>query len=281
MHMDEKDPEIILHELVMKYVEAVRQELAERWKNWPKDLTKNEMHEVIGALLARQVTLATQMAISPSIWNGHIAPLLLRSMADCFITLAWIFVDPIDRSRNFIRYGLGQEKLDIEHRRKIIEEAGENPDDDPVIKLKEDWINRQRYTFLTEVNVGSWSGVDTRTMSENAGHLDFYRYSYLPFSAATHNMWHHVSRYNLIKCPNPLHANHKIAIDPCISPDVDFFYRAAKYAEKTFKLFDEKAGVKVTAPSAFDLLVEFLESLGKEDKSQLQLLEDADKEGKE
>ena len=71
--MAEKDPETIIREFILKYVETVRAELAERWKCWAIHLTKNEMHEVIGALLARQVTLATQLALSPSIWNGHTA----------------------------------------------------------------------------------------------------------------------------------------------------------------------------------------------------------------
>lgn len=277
--MAEKDPETTIREFILKYVETVRAELAERWKCWPIDLTKNEMHEIIGALLGRQVTLATQLALSPSIWNGHTAPLFLRSMVDGFITLAWIFVDPVDRSRKFIRYGLGQEKLDIEHRRKLMEEAGKNPDDDPLIKHKEGWVNSQRFTFLTEVNVGSWSGIDIRAMAEDAGYRDLYRYAYVPFSAATHNMWHHVSRYNLTKCPNPLHAYHKVPIDPFLPPDIDYLYRAAKYVEKALKLFDEKTGVKISLPSAFEMLVQFLESLGKEADDRSQLGQDISKEG--
>lgn len=265
--MAKTDPETVIREFILKYVETVRAELAQRWKCWSIDLTKNEMHEVIGALLARQVTLATQLALSPSIWNGHTAPLFLRSMVDGFITLAWIFIDPVDRSRKFIRYGLGQEKLDIEHRRKLMEEAGKNADDDPLIEHKEAWLNSQRFTFLTEVNVGSWSGIDVRAMSEDTGQRDLYHYAYVPFSAAIHNMWHHVSRYNLIKCPNPLHAYHKVPIDPFLPPDIDYFYRAAKYVEKAFKLFDEKTGVKISLPSAFDMLIQFLESLGKESGS--------------
>jgi hypothetical protein len=200
-------------------------------------------------------------------------------MVDGFITLAWIFVEPVDRSRKFIRYGLGQEKLDIEHRRKLMEEAGKNADDDPLIKLKEGWVNSQRFTFLTEVNVGSWSGIDVRAMAEDAGHRDLYRYAYVPFSAATHNMWHHVSRYNLIKCPNPLHAYHKVPIDLFVPPDVDYFYRAAKYVEKAFKVFDEKTGVKISLPSAFDMLERFLESLGNEGGHESQLAGDAAKKG--
>lgn len=251
--------------LIENYVAALRAELAERWKNWTIDLTQREVFEVIGGLLARQVTLATQLASSPYIWNAHIAPLILRSMVEVYINLAWIFLDPIDRSRKFILHGLGQEKLDIEHRKQLMVNAGQKPEDDPLIKYKEEWLASQRFAFLTEVNVGAWSGIDGRKMAEEAGCLDIYRYAYTPFSAGTHSMWHHISRWNLTPCLNPLHRYHSTPGDPTLSPDPDYLYRAAKYAEKAFKLFDEKSGIKVDIRSAFNLLVESLSTFGREE----------------
>lgn len=247
--------------IVDNYIQMVRTELAERWKKWPIDLGSSEMYEVIGALLARQVTLATQLAGAPSIWNGHIAPLILRAMTDTYITAAWIFIDPLDRSRKFILYGLGQEKLEIEHIKAQLRAQGGDVDNHPLIKFREEWLNSQRFTFLTEVNVGSWSGIDTRKMAEEVGCMDFYRLAYAPFSAATHNMWHHISRYNLVICPNPLHRYHKIPVDLLIPVDIDYLYRAAKYTEKIFKLFDEKTAIKADVPSAFHKLYKALEQL--------------------
>lgn len=251
--------------IVDNYVRMVRMELSERWEKWPLDLVNREMYEVIGALLARQVTLATQLANALTIWNGHLAPIILRTMADIYIILAWIFGDPLERSRKFILYGLGQEKLEIEHMKVQLKAAGEDVDDHSLIKLREEWLNSQRFTFLTEVNIGSWSGIDTRKMAEEAGCLDFYRFAYNPFSAATHSMWHHVSRYNLVTCPNPLHGYHKIPIDPPIEIDIDFLYRAAEYVEKTFNLFDEKTKTKVDVPSAFNMFVQALKQFNEVD----------------
>ncbi len=45
------------------YVGMVRAELSERWEKWQLDLANREMHEVIGALLARQVTLSYSTSI--------------------------------------------------------------------------------------------------------------------------------------------------------------------------------------------------------------------------
>ena len=89
----------------------------ERWDQVEIDLYRSETFEVIGGLLSRQATLLIEMASSPSIWNGNIAPLILRSMTDLHITLAWILNEPDETARKYLLYGLGQEKLLIEHYR--------------------------------------------------------------------------------------------------------------------------------------------------------------------
>jgi len=241
-------------EIISGYVDAVRSELAARWEHWQLELSKPELHEVVGALMARQVTLATQLACSPGIWSAHTAPVLLRAMTDVHITLAWILINPLERSRRFVAHGLGQQKLILEHRKAELTANGEDAALDTCVQWTEAWINAQRFTFLTEVNVGSWTEVSVRDMAEEAGCSDLYRYAYTPFSAAAHSMWHHVSRLNLQVCENPLHRYHKVPVDPDLTPDPDYLYRAAKYVEKTFNLFDRTFSVQSGAPSAFEKL---------------------------
>ena len=249
-----------LEEIISNFVKKARNELEERWKSWKLDLSKNEIYEVVGALMARQVTLSTQLARSPYIWNGHIAPIVLRAMADVYITVAWIIEDPLERSKKFINYGLGQMKLEIEHRKKQLEEDGRDPQKDPVIESFEKLLNSQRWTFLTEINIGQWAELNTRKMAEEAKCIDFYRYTYTPFSAAVHSMWHHILRYNLKSCKNPLHRCHHVPIDPDIYLDTYYFYLGAKYLEKTFKLFDYKFKINVNIQSAFQYICKELEN---------------------
>ena len=98
-------------------------------------------------------------------------------MTDAYITLAWILKDPIERSRKLILYGLGQQKLMQEHRREALIAEGKDPAQDPMVKASEAWLNAQRFDFLTEVNVGSWSEAAVREMAEQADCLDLYRYA--------------------------------------------------------------------------------------------------------
>jgi hypothetical protein len=252
-----------IDQVLHSYVDLVREELNDRWEQWKLDLAVSEMYEVVGALLARQVTLATQLALAPSIWNGHVAPLVLRSMIENYINLAWIFQDPVERSRQFVLHGLGQAKLLIEHRKTILRNRGDNADEDPLIQVHEVWLNSQRFSFLTEVNVGAWAGVDIREMASQTGCEDLYRLAYMPFSGATHNMWHHVEMYNLLQCANPLHQYHRVPIDPDLSPDIDYLYRAAKYVQIAFELFDAKTGISSRTESAFDTLTQHIGALGR------------------
>lgn len=250
-----------LEQLVETFVMQARQELKERWERWQIDLSQSEFHEVIGALLSRQVTLARQLAESPLVWTGHIAPIILRAMADAYISFVWILGDPIERSRKFVLYGLGQAKLQLEHRIAQIEERGPRPGEEMLIEASENWINSQRFTFLTEVNIGSWSGTNTREMAEQSGCIDFYNYVYIPFSACTHSMWQHIGRYNLRQCANPLHQYHRVPYDPEFPMDPYYLYLAAKYLQKTFSAFDKKIGISVDVPSAFEHLSEGLDKL--------------------
>jgi len=251
----------VVTRLVANFSQAIRDELDERWEKWRVDFSQIEVHGTVGALMARQVSLAVQLASSPPSWNVHIAPLILRAMADVYITLTWILMLPIERSRKYILYGLGQEKLELEHKKAYWVSQGKNPEEDKKIEFTEMWINSQRFTFLTEVNVGSWSDIPIRVMAEEIGRNDIYNLEYAPFSANTHSMWNHVAKYNLVYCSNPLHGFHRVPIDPNLQMEPSYLWLAARYVKDTFESFDKTFGVKVEAKSGFDVLVNEMKAI--------------------
>jgi len=255
--------------ILRTYVRTVREELREHWKSWPVNMAAKRVHEVIGAHLARQVSLATRLVQSPGIWNPHVGPVVLRVMVDNHINLAWILAEPEDRARKFVEHGLGQEKLIIEHRKVTVRESGGDPDNDDEIKSDEAWVDSQHFGFLTEVNIGGWSGLDTRKMAEEVGLLEMHRRDYTTLSCSVHNMWNHVGKYNVQKCKNPLHGFHMV---PCDSTqfelDINYPLGAAAYVEGTFDLFRQKAGVTSSTPSAFSYFGDAIAKLGTEEEAQ-------------
>lgn len=230
--------EIELPEQIIRFIELADLGLEERWSKLPKDIYENHQCEVMGALLARQVTLAKRMARNPAFWDVHIGPILLRVMIDNHITLAWILKDPAVRSKHFVLHGLGQAKLYLEHL-KVENEDGSNPDLQQLIEAMERWIDNQQYSFLTNVNLGSWSGLNIREMAEEADCLDLYRYAYTPFSSCVHNMWNHVGRLNVGLSGNPLHKYLLIPCDPEMEPEFDLLLNCAKYLQESFCIVDE------------------------------------------
>ncbi len=252
-----------LRRIIERFVSRAREEFEERIRRWPTDLSQQEVHEVVGALLARQVALASELAGSPGIWTANVAPIVLRAMADVYINLIWILKDPLDRSRKFILYGLGQAKLQLEHRKARMAGAGEaEPNEERFVRALEEWITNQRYIFLIDVNLGSWSGITTRKMAEEAGCLGFYNYVYTPLSACGHSMWQYVSIHNLKECRNPLHRLHLVPVVSELAPSLEYLCRSAEHLQMTFAIFDTAFGISPAVQPAFDILCQDLTSFG-------------------
>lgn len=239
------------------------------WSEIKIEHDKIEAYSVIGGLLSRQVTLSIEMARSPSILNGHSAPLFLRSMTDLHIALAWIMLDLEERSKKYIYHGLGEEKLLIElYKSKLAEDPGINGNEDiqKIIDIKTAWINSQRRDFMVEVNLGNWSQLDYRKMSIEADCEDLYKFAYKPFSHCAHNMWPHISLYNSRQCENPLHKYHLIPefFEPHY--DLDYLYRSCKYVEKAFMLFLDKFKLQIDIKLPLDWWHDYFSSKTEKDE---------------
>ncbi len=256
--MNETDFQFELGKLLENFKGRIELDLKDRWNNWEKDTSVPEQFEVIGALMSRQITIAINFISCSSIWNGHIAPIIMRSMVDNYINFAWIWEKPLERSRQFIYYGLGQAKLQLEHRKASMENYKPSKDESEWINLLEGWINGQRYTFLTEVSLKGWSEISVRQMAEEANCIDLFNYAYQPFSSVAHNMWNHIGMYNLTESQNPLHKFFRKPGILKIPPNVHCLDLAGKYVDKMFRLFDKNVGYCPARQYSYDLyIVEF------------------------
>jgi len=203
---------------------------------------ETEVNSTFSSLIARQTTLAMGLAESPQSWNPHIAPLFLRPMIECLIMVRWIRLDPLIRSKEYINFGLGSEKLLAHHYQKAIQDE---PDGDArekiesIAELSLAWIDGQQFQQFVEVNLGSWAGQSVRKMAQDASCEDLYNFAYVPFSGSIHNQWNHVGKFNVVRCSNPMHKQHYIGSIIEIDFIVDFVYRSVKYLSLTLDEFDE------------------------------------------
>ena len=248
-----------LREFIDGYCANVRAGLDDRWASITPDIYERHTHDAIGGLLSRQATLAIEFCRAVSSWNAHVAPLFLRCMVDAHITLAWILDEPAERSKKYIYYGLGQEKLFIEYMEEALREGASEYDAEhlrEMVKVRKSWLNSQLAEWATEVNVGAWSGLSTREMAQQIKRESIYKFAYVPFSGAAHNMWQHVGIFNVQPCSNPLHKSHRVPRLEDFAPEPDFLYRSAKYVSLSYKVFDEKCNVTSEAKLPVDFFID-------------------------
>jgi hypothetical protein len=259
------------------YLRVAQHSFDQRIESWKIDIFEKDANEVIGGLLARQLSLALNVAMNPPAWNMHILPILLRCMADVYITFCWIVKEVKPRSRQFIEYGLGQEKLAIEKYRELLtKETEPDPNAIALVEARERMLDSERYRFLIPVNLGAWSEMDMRKMAIEVGEKPFYDLVFTQFSASVHSTWPHIWKINLRACNNPLHMGHRVPFVPNLPPDPHLFVNSAKYLCKTFAKFDTSILGKKKAGKnpyrAYDLLIkrfsDYWRTLGTQGDSQ-------------
>lgn len=230
------------------YVDIALKGLEERWELAPLDLYDAVPYEVLGSLLARQTSLAIELARAPQVWTPSAAPLFLRAMIEVVITIRWILGDFEARAKRFYLYGLGQHKLRIEHYKAIL---ADKPDDERLRAVVENgsrWLESQRREFFTDVDVGAWAGKSVRDMARECDSEDLYKFAYTGFSSCVHSTWDHLGMHNATYCSNPLHKLHRVPIVPDDAPDMDYLYRATKYLHLAYKAYDGFFHLAPTTP---------------------------------
>lgn len=254
------DKKLDLQQYLENYVENLGKDLKNRWNGWEKNLFEIEIYEVVGGLMARQASIANEFSRSANLWNPNLAPILLRSMIDNYLNFCWILLDPLERSRKFIYFGLGQDKIQLSHR-KLAHETNPSEDNKLAIDSIENWINSQNYEFLTIVNVGSWSEKSVREMAIETDELELYNFVYQVFSNVAHNSWSHISKYNLTISDNPLHKFARVPVIYTYSFDFHYMELAMKYVDMMFRKFDTTFKVEIIGCTAVEIFYNEIEKL--------------------
>lgn len=242
--------------------ENVVANLTERTQNFTYgDGFETAVNSTLSALVARQSALAIGMAESPPNWSGHIAPLILRPMIDLLIMVRWILRDPVVRSKEYINYGLGMEKLLTANYQAAELKDEEGKDVAQIVKANLAWIESQQFQMFVTVNLGSWTGMSVRKMCDEIGDPDLYKFSYTPFSSCVHNTWNHVGKWNAKTCKNPLHKQHVVGTIIDVWPIIDFVMRSTKYLALTLDEFDAYYDFRAASMSPIEAFSQALHRL--------------------
>lgn len=137
---------------------------------------------------------------------GIAGRLLLRTLADCRITLAYLQHknDP-NLWAKFRKYGVGQAKLAL----LKLEEAVKPPHSISMETLKR-LANEDVWQEYADIDLGNWAGIDLRKMAEESGTKDVYDAHYGWNSGFAHGHWSAMRDVTLTTCLNPLHRLHRV-----------------------------------------------------------------------
>ena len=137
---------------------------------------------------------------------GIAGRLLLRTLADCRITLAYLqYKNDPDLWAKFRKYGVGQAKLAL----LKLEEAARPPHSISVETLKR-LANEDVWQEYSDIDLGNWAGIDLRKMAEESGTKNVYDAHYGWNSGFAHGHWSAMRDVTLTTCLNPLHRLHRV-----------------------------------------------------------------------
>lgn len=212
--IEEPDEEFFenLAAIGFEYEKELKHKIIELWVEAPKDPKFTGKNEVLDGLLMRQVNFATNLATSPSMWSADSSGIILRCMTETQITLEWLNQNGEEEDyKQFIEYGLGQEKLVQEHYKKLTSTKDDISEElESGLKSMEELLEAQRYKHLIPVDVGHWADKNTRELAEEADCKDLYDLRFQQHNPAVHGSWDFLDKYNLVKCQNPLHQFHQV-----------------------------------------------------------------------
>lgn len=117
-----------------------------------------------------------------------------------------------------------------------------------VIEVREGWLNSQHFSFLQHVDIGSWSGISTREMAEQADCIDLYNFAYTPWSFAAHGTWNHVGTFDAVPSREPLHKYMWQPFNGDCSRHPDVIFNATKYFDNLCRLLAETFGLQLENP---------------------------------
>ena len=129
----------------------------------------------------------------------------LRTILEVRINLKYLLIeDSPELWKSWREYGAGQAKLNTLKFDGIVD-----PPAFVDVKVIEEIASEDIWEEFVGVNLGSWSGLDLRKISEKAGLKDTYDQYYSWTSGYAHGMWGPVRESTYQVCFNPLHRLHR------------------------------------------------------------------------
>lgn len=236
-----------------RYENQLTQELSDLVNSWPSDLEIDPIPRVLGALVARHVTLASQVVADPFFWNPDVGPLVLRPLLESWLKIEWILKSPLKRTIGLAKADLNGAKNRVQELSETTRNSYARTDSKSLLEM----LASEENLFASDgkpVMVDSWKMAKTLGGQAQVA----YRRHHVRMSSCAHGAWNHIARYNLAINTNPLHRNNFIPVWRQPDTDLNFALIAADYCDRVFQAIRRDGRMS----SSYSELIVKLEKLG-------------------
>jgi len=203
--MEEKEPTIAEAPSVSRAeITSLLNEIESHWSHTHSTTAIDARHDAVFGIALYVVKVLDEM-LGIGIGTGILGRLGLRTILEAHISLRYLLhKDDPELWKKWRSYGAGQAKLNALRFDELM---------DPPKHINQSTIEAIAGEDLWEeflnIELGSWSGLDLRKISEKAGVKDAYDAHYSWTSGYSHGTWGPVRESCFETCGNPLHRLHR------------------------------------------------------------------------
>ena len=208
------DQPTAVQNITRQRVNDLKEQIIEHWTQTHSTTAIDPKHDGIFGMAFYCLRILDEM-MGINIWSSVLGRLGLRTILEVRINAEYLIAkSDADLWKKWRQYGAGQAKLSA----LKFEQSTETPDyvDVSTIELI---ANEDIWEEMLTVNLGNWTKLDLRKISERTGLKATYDVHYSWTSGYVHGMWGPIRESCFQTCLNPLHRLHRVPKQEML-PDV-------------------------------------------------------------
>ena len=241
--VEEKGIEIKEDVLSRADVTSLLENIEAHWSNTHSTTAIDARHDAVFGMALYALRLLDEI-LGIGIGTGVLGRLGLRTILECHISLRYLMTkDDAELWKKWRTYGAGQAKLNALRFDELME-APKHIDQSTIEAI----AGEDLWEEFLNIELGSWSGLDLRKLSEKAGVKDAYDAHYSWTSGYSHGTWGPIRESCYETCGNPLHRLHRYPqqkslpdtiVDACTLMD-----SILDDLDKAYPGFDHRLGIR-------------------------------------
>ena len=185
-------------------ITSLLEEIETHWSKTHSTTAIDARHDTVFGIALYALRVLDEM-LETGVGTGVLGRLGLRTILECHISLRYLMIkDDADLWKKWRTYGAGQAKLNALRFDELME-APKHIDQSTLEAI----AGEDLWEEFINIELGSWSGLDLRKISEKSGVKDTYDAHYSWTSGYSHGTWGPIRESCYETCGNPLHRLHR------------------------------------------------------------------------